>query len=253
MEMEPDENHLDNDSITSVEILLSVCAGIVVIEQESQKVRLVHYTTQEYFDKNGAKLFPNSQRDLTHTCLAYMSLDTFTGGALEWCDPYELRDIIFDNYLLLYATQNWGHHAREASFDMVVEQVIKFLDNERLVKAAIQAMDGWINGPPKSQKRIMSWIPESPEEYTMGVSIPPRLVVAAHFGMVDFVKLFLELGDDLNGMATNGDTNAWAGDWDRKTALLRAIEKNHLSVAKILEARYSLRDTKLSETKELLK
>jgi hypothetical protein len=49
--VEPNEAELDLENIPDVEDLLSVCAGLVIIDQESAIIRLVHYTTQEYFER----------------------------------------------------------------------------------------------------------------------------------------------------------------------------------------------------------
>ncbi|RAQ99167.1 ankyrin repeat domain-containing protein [Stemphylium lycopersici] len=43
--VEPDEAELNLENIPDVEDLLSVCAGLVVVDQESAVIRLVHYTT----------------------------------------------------------------------------------------------------------------------------------------------------------------------------------------------------------------
>ena len=45
--VEPEEAELDRENIPDVEDLVSVCAGLVVVDQESAVIRLVHYTTQE--------------------------------------------------------------------------------------------------------------------------------------------------------------------------------------------------------------
>jgi hypothetical protein len=42
-------SELEPDKIPDPDDLLSVCTGLVVIEEERAIVRLVHYTTQEYF------------------------------------------------------------------------------------------------------------------------------------------------------------------------------------------------------------
>ena len=47
--VEPDEAGLDSENIPYVEDLLSVCARLVVVNQESAVICLVHYTTKEYF------------------------------------------------------------------------------------------------------------------------------------------------------------------------------------------------------------
>ncbi|KAF2878612.1 hypothetical protein BDV95DRAFT_443813, partial [Massariosphaeria phaeospora] len=49
--VESDEAELDLENKPDVEDLVSVCAGLVVVDQESAVIRLVHYTTQEYFER----------------------------------------------------------------------------------------------------------------------------------------------------------------------------------------------------------
>src|SRR5271169_3079549 len=43
-----DATGLDEDAETPEQILISVCLGIVTVDSESNIIRLVHYTTQEY-------------------------------------------------------------------------------------------------------------------------------------------------------------------------------------------------------------
>ena len=45
------ERVLDKENIPDTEVLVSVCAGLVTVDEESSIVRLVHYTTQEYFEE----------------------------------------------------------------------------------------------------------------------------------------------------------------------------------------------------------
>ena len=44
-----DESELDKNNLPCVEDLVSLCAGLVTVDEESSVVRLVHYTTQDYF------------------------------------------------------------------------------------------------------------------------------------------------------------------------------------------------------------
>lgn len=39
----------DEEALPRAEYLLSICAGLVIIDGKSNIIRLVHYTTQEYF------------------------------------------------------------------------------------------------------------------------------------------------------------------------------------------------------------
>ena len=45
------DSKLDKDNLSDVEDIVSVCAGLVTIDDESGIIRLVHYTTQEYFEE----------------------------------------------------------------------------------------------------------------------------------------------------------------------------------------------------------
>ena len=55
--------HLDKDYLPSVQVLRSVCAGLVTIDEHSGIVRLVHYTTQEYFERTWTSWFPNRSEE----------------------------------------------------------------------------------------------------------------------------------------------------------------------------------------------
>jgi hypothetical protein len=58
----------------------SVCAGLVTIDEESDIIRLIYYTTQEYFERTQTRWFPSAQTDIATTCLTYLSFDTFESG-----------------------------------------------------------------------------------------------------------------------------------------------------------------------------
>jgi GPI inositol-deacylase, winged helix domain len=47
----PDTNTLDDGDLTYMTDLISVCAGLVTIDEESDVVRLVHNTTQGYIEE----------------------------------------------------------------------------------------------------------------------------------------------------------------------------------------------------------
>jgi hypothetical protein len=45
------DSEVDEDNIPEVESMVSVCAGLVTIDEESNIIRLAHYTTQQYFEQ----------------------------------------------------------------------------------------------------------------------------------------------------------------------------------------------------------
>ncbi|KAF3809380.1 hypothetical protein GCG54_00011579 [Colletotrichum gloeosporioides] len=60
--VESGTTELDKDNITELEDVVSVCAGLVTIDEESRIIRLVHYTTQEYFERTAERWLPDAQR-----------------------------------------------------------------------------------------------------------------------------------------------------------------------------------------------
>ncbi|CAI7643775.1 unnamed protein product [Penicillium pancosmium] len=98
---------LDEDNISDIEDLISVCAGLVTVDDQSGVIRLVHHTTQEYFDRNRDSLFPDAHHRIATRCIHYLSFDTFNhGSVLE--DVH--RGLTRDNPLLEYSASSLRHH-----------------------------------------------------------------------------------------------------------------------------------------------
>ncbi|KAE9371875.1 hypothetical protein N431DRAFT_341685, partial [Stipitochalara longipes BDJ] len=111
--VEPGESQLDEENLCRVEDMVSVCAGLVTVDEESNIIRLVHYTAQEYFERTQKHWFPNIETDITTACVTYLSFDDFESGICQNDEDFEER---LQSYKLYdYAAHNWGHHARGAS------------------------------------------------------------------------------------------------------------------------------------------
>ena len=48
--IEPGEEDFDCDGLPPIGLVIDVCAGLLTADVETRKVRLVHYTTQDYLD-----------------------------------------------------------------------------------------------------------------------------------------------------------------------------------------------------------
>lgn len=92
---------LDEDNIPDIEDMISVSAGLVTADEESDVIRLVHYTTQEYFERKGKAWNPTIQEEMAAKCLSYLSFDTFDSGHCCNDEEFELR--IKRNPFLYYA------------------------------------------------------------------------------------------------------------------------------------------------------
>ncbi|KAF8146761.1 hypothetical protein K438DRAFT_2092570, partial [Mycena galopus ATCC 62051] len=58
--IKPGARQLNEEFLLEIETILVVCAGLVIVDKESSVVRLVHYTTWEYFDRIQVQKFPEA-------------------------------------------------------------------------------------------------------------------------------------------------------------------------------------------------
>jgi len=82
---------LDPDNLPDLEDILSVCARLVTIDNVRIVIRLVHYTTQDFFEKTLATWFPDTQGDIANIRVTYLSYSAFGATA---SDP---QNIVYEN------------------------------------------------------------------------------------------------------------------------------------------------------------
>ena len=148
--IEVGESELDEENLDEIEDVSFVCCGLVIIDPETDAVRLVHYTMQEYLRNSGSQHFPNAREDIAVSCLTYLLFDEFGEGwagdnsrgigvrSTTWV-PLEAR---LQKYpFLRYAIQCWARHAKDytGTFeDRVGKLLLKFLADECKVSSAGQ-------------------------------------------------------------------------------------------------------------------
>jgi ankyrin repeat protein len=136
--VEPNESELDEENIPHIELIVSVCAGLVTVDQESDVIRLVHYTTQEYFERTRSTLFPNAQKNIGRCCLTYLTYDVFSAGPCQSDQKFESRLRKFR--LLEYAACYWANHIHGELEDSLEDLIFGFLMDEAKVACAVQVM-----------------------------------------------------------------------------------------------------------------
>jgi len=201
------KSELDIENLPEIEDILSVCAGLVTVDVESDIIRLVHYTTQEYFERTQGHWFPNAEIDIAKICVTYLSFDIFESGFCASDEEFETRLRL--NPLYDYAARHWGHHLRKAPD--VQRQIAEFLNNEAQVSASSQAL-------MVSEARYGN--------YSQGVPTQIRGIhLAAWFGLAQMVGMLLEDGHDSDCTDSQG-----------RTPLSWAAENGHEAVVKVLRA-----------------
>lgn len=85
------ESDFDKSNLSDPIDIVSVCAGLVTIDEQSNVIRLVHYTTQEFFERNQSTWFPNANCYIGSICVTYLSLDIFKTGHCQTRGAYIAR------------------------------------------------------------------------------------------------------------------------------------------------------------------
>ena len=127
------DRELDEDNLTDIEDIVSVCAGLVVVDEESGVIGLVHYTMQEYFEVVREKWNPTAQYDVATTCLTHLCFKTLATGG---CFYDSLEEQIARYPFLNYAAQYWGCHVTKSGRDMIETAMPLLLDNNLSASAA---------------------------------------------------------------------------------------------------------------------
>ena len=237
--IEVGDSELDKDNLPQVEDILSVCAGLVTVDEESSIIRLVHYTTQEYFDRTRAKWFPNAEANITTICVTYLSFDEFESGICQNDKEFEQRLQL--NKLYDYAARNWGYHARQAS--TLCQGVIEFLQKRAQVEASSQvliAMKRWSEEVEYSQRsptqitgvHLAAYFGvDNAVQFLIGSNNPDSndsygrtpLSWAAQNGHVEVVRLLLDRGADITAAGSGGETPLYCASWYGHIEVVRLL------------------------------
>ena len=183
---------------------------LVIIDKESNAVRLVHYTTQEYFESN--PLYPRTiiQERITRACIAYLSLDHLKEGPCV-----DNRTLInrFKRYpFLRYAALNWGNHARGLPERSCKDTILKFLSCDKFRASAQQASS--VRGIEPGTAAFIHWS----KAYRSEV---PMLSVAAAFGLTNVVEDLIHERQDIESVDNAGAT---ALSWAAANGHIQTIE-----------------------------
>ncbi|RCI16896.1 hypothetical protein L249_2885 [Ophiocordyceps polyrhachis-furcata BCC 54312] len=160
------------DNISDVEDIVSACAGLVTVDKESDVIRLVHVTAQQYFDRERSTWFPDAEHLISTTCVAYLSFSIFESGPCKTRDEFEKR---LETYRLYrYAAIWWGVHSLASS--SLPYGVLAFLQCKPKVQGSGQA-------------RLVRF---QPHVGTTG------LHMAINFGMEEAADVLVESGQDVD-------------------------------------------------------
>ncbi|KAJ5356449.1 hypothetical protein N7517_011058 [Penicillium concentricum] len=134
------KSEFDEENIPDLADMVSVCAGLVTVDEQSGIIRLVHYTTQEYFDQKQAMWFPKAHHDISRTCVSYLLLDGLNDD--HCIKDEQLIARIHDYPLYEYASTFWGNHLKRELEDTELDNtnnnpVMKLLTRTSFVNMSV--------------------------------------------------------------------------------------------------------------------
>ncbi|KAH6894807.1 hypothetical protein BKA70DRAFT_1570616 [Coprinopsis sp. MPI-PUGE-AT-0042] len=97
-------------------LLLSVCCGLVSVDEKTRLVRLIHYTTRDAILPRILGLFPVPHALLGHVCIAHVIKCGFQHHDRGFdISRGTFKVLLRSDTLLGYAYQSWAHHTRQCS------------------------------------------------------------------------------------------------------------------------------------------
>lgn len=123
--VEPGMALLDEVDLDKEDLLASIRAGPVVLDKETNTLRLAHHTTQEYFEQTIASFFLENHAQIAANFVTFSMVDLFASDS----DQAHRGNLgSGHNYpFFRYATEYWGDPTRKTSNRIVLDNVLKLL------------------------------------------------------------------------------------------------------------------------------
>lgn len=240
---DPDDDDFGQDDLIPVDLILSVCGGLVILDSSGLAVRFVHYTTQEYFKHFQAVRFPNGHADMANVCIRYLCLERFAVDTENFLYIYYKR--LEKEPLLEYASLHWGHHVRHFFAQGDKKALLQPRSDELNVISLREKIEAAINTLTSSYDnffcafRILVYIAfyarrgHGPwlRDYVMAESATARIFNAyAYFGLDDLLKT-LALTDTTSlhsSLDSFGNVLHWAAFGRHESTLNLLLQDNNL-------------------------
>ncbi|KAI5787946.1 hypothetical protein FPQ18DRAFT_414163 [Pyronema domesticum] len=239
---------LDLDDMPFEKSLAQYCYGLVVIDKETSSVRLVHESLQDFLKDQyeNSKLFETGHRDITLSCLKYLSFSDESTSGTPVCDANTVKGLIYlgPNYksffyncgfgtatsahidrfpILAYAIHFWGYHERGNIYQEIEQLAIELLHNQEKLYRLSRNL-----GSVRWYVPIYHWskfdVNEMNEHLASSLMEFAGVHIIAYFGLDEIYEALVKKLDNL-------DINRkilW------KTALLLAVEQGHYAVVRQL-------------------
>ncbi|KAJ7859544.1 hypothetical protein B0H14DRAFT_2577197 [Mycena olivaceomarginata] len=221
----PEAPSLNPHRQTDMDIISSVCAGLIMVSEADNKVRLIHYTTQMYLQSVQSTIFPYAQRTIT------LKLPTPLPDS-EWHH-------FTANPFLDYAIEYCLVHARGKPETEIQDKILEFLGN----CSVWVALWNWTSWPPLPSNKLsiaLAFGLEVISSHILRKEGPGNsLQEVASRGDTDAICFLLkhvgnESGAFVNVVGGEYDSALGAAVWNGRAHCMQQCGGGHEAIAKIL-------------------
>ncbi|KAK5988600.1 Receptor-interacting serine/threonine-protein kinase 4 [Cladobotryum mycophilum] len=230
---EPGQSEIDTGDLFQIGDMVSSCAGLVTVDEQSDIIRLVHYTTQEYFEQTQDQWFSDPHIRITKVCITYLSFSAFDAGHCKTEEEFKTRKKL--NKFFNYAAAHWGNHARKAP--SLCHEIAAFLQSMPILQSESQ----WWLSSEYGMQALPSANPEVHLAVFLGIEEvlkillsenPPEckspegrtpLSYAAEKGYSGAVKLLLTGSVDVNSVDKSNQSPLWFATRERHETVVELL------------------------------
>ncbi|KAJ7443140.1 ankyrin repeat-containing domain protein [Mycena latifolia] len=221
--IEPNATSLDSDNLLDITIVLSVCAGLIIVDEAMSVVRLIHYTTQGYFDAIQSLKFPDAHTMIASSCLEYLCFSEFLHVRVDHLKHGAVQELLKLHPFIAYS-QYCLLHAVEAPTQKDLRTKIEWADVDAR---------GWPDGTAlqaacaEGHKRVVQvLLGKGADVNAQGGDDGTALQAASYFDHEPVVRLLLEKGADVNAQGgTYGTALQAASQYSDEPVVQLLLEK----------------------------
>ncbi|KAJ7143051.1 ankyrin repeat-containing domain protein [Mycena epipterygia] len=117
--------YLDPENLLDMKTIQSSCAGLIIINEKDDTIRLIHYTMQHYLERIQSSEFSGASIHITMICITYLSFEVFIRNVHN-DDP---KKLLHENPFLNYAVEYCLIHVRGEPESQLRDTILSFLGN----------------------------------------------------------------------------------------------------------------------------